>query len=107
MIRSTTIIYDVLRKQDLSPIAYMLCDLIYKYTSNDGFCDVTLSDLAEQLNSSSRTMSRYVSELSDKGLIENIGTKAHPKFRTTPLWFKIAVSDNKNDDSVSLEYQQV
>lgn len=107
MIRSTTIIYDVLRKQDMSPVAYMLCDLIYKYTSHKGYCDVTLSDLADQLNSSSRTMSRYISELLDKSLIENIGTKAHPKFRTTPLWFKIAVSDNKNDDSVSLEYQEV
>jgi hypothetical protein len=107
MIRSTTIIYDVLRKQDMTPISYMLCDLVYKYTSHDGYCDVTLSDLAFQLNSSSRTMSRYVTELTEKGLIENVGTKAHPKFRTTPTWFMIAVSDNKNNHTVSLKYQEV
>ena len=69
----------------------MLCDLIYKYTSIDGFCDKTLTDLAEELNSSSRTMSRYINELTDKGTLENIGTKAHPKFRTTPLWFRVAI----------------
>lgn len=105
MIRSTTIIYEVLRKHDLSPLAYMLCDLIYKYTSLDGYCDKTLTDLAEELNSSSRTMSRYMTELSDKGTVENIGTKAHPKYRTTPLWFNVAVSDS--DATISLEYQKV
>ena len=105
MIRSTTIIYEVLRKHDLSPLAYMLCDLIYKYTSIDGFCDKTLTDLAEELNSSSRTMSRYINELTEKGTLENIGTKAHPKFRTTPLWFRVAVADS--NETISLEYQKV
>ena len=85
MIRSTTIIYEVLRKHDLSPIAYMLCDLVYKYTSKDGFCDKILSDLAEELNTSTRTLSRYVSELMEKNLVDNIGSKSHPKYRTTPL----------------------
>ena len=75
MIRSTTIIYEVLRKHDLSPLAYMLCDLIYKYTSVEGFCDKTLNDLAEELNSSSRTMSRYMTELTEKGTVEKIKIK--------------------------------
>jgi hypothetical protein len=105
MIRSTTIIYEVLRKYDISPLAYMLCDLIYKYTSVDGYCDKTLTDLAEELNSSSRTMSRYMTELSDKGTVENRGTKAHPKFRTTTIWFNVAVADG--DQTISLEYQKV
>lgn len=105
MIRSTTIIYEVLRKHDLSPIAYMLCDLVYKYTSKDGFCDKILSDLAEELNTSTRTLSRYVSELMEKNLVDNIGSKSHPKYRTTPLWFKIAVSDS--NEVISLEYQEV
>lgn len=105
MIRSTTVIYEVLRKHDLSALSYMCCDLIYKYTSQEGFCDKTLSDLAEELNSSARTMSRYISELQEKGLIDNIGTKAHPKYRTTPLWFNIAVAET--DQVISLKYQKV
>lgn len=105
MIRSTTVIYEVLRKHDLSPLSYMLCDLIYKYTSQDNYCDKNLSDLGIELNTSSRTMSRYISELLEKGLIDNIGTKAHPKYRTTPLWFRIAVSET--DQVISLEYQSV
>ena len=105
MIRSTTILYDVLRKHDLSPVAYMLCDLIYKYTSSGGYCDKILTDLAEELNTSSRSLSRYVAELCEKSLIENIGTKSHPKYKTTPLWFRVAVSDS--DEVISLEYQTV
>ena len=63
----------------------MLCDLVYKYTSKDGFCDKILSDLAEELNTSTRTLSRYVSELMEKNLVDNIGSKSHPKYRTTPF----------------------
>ena len=105
MIRSTTVIYEVLRRYDLSPISYMLCDLIYKYTSSDGFCDKNLKDLSEELNSSPRSLTRYVSDLLEKNFIENIGTKAHPKYRTTPLWFKLGVSDGV--EVISLEYQKV
>ena len=105
MIRSTTVIYEVLRKHDMSPLSYMLCDLIYKYTSQDNYCDKTLADLGSELNTSSRSMSRYISELTEKGLIDNIGTKAHPKYRTTPLWFRIAVAET--DQVISLEYQNV
>ena len=105
MIRSTTVIYEVLRRYDLSPISYMLCDLIYKYTSSDGFCDKNLKDLSEELNSSPRSLTRYVSDLLEKNFIENIGTKAHPKYRTTPLWFRLGVSDGK--EVISLEYQKV
>lgn len=105
MIRSTTVIYEVLRKHDLSPLSYMLCDLIYKYTTVDNYCDKNLSDLGIELNTSSRSMSRYISELCDKGLIDNIGSKSHPKYRTTPLWFRIAVAET--DQVISLEYQTV
>jgi len=105
MIRSTTVIYEVLRKHDLSPLSYMLCDLIYKYTSVDNYCDKNLGDLGIELNTSTRTMSRYVSELTEKGLIDNIGTKSHPKYRTTPLWFRVAVAET--DQVISLEYQKV
>lgn len=105
MIRSTTVIYEVLRRYDLSPISYMVCDLIYKYTSNEGFCDKTLNDLSEELNCSSRSLTRYVSDLLEKNFIENIGTKSHPKYRTTPLWFKLGVSDGV--EVISLEYQKV
>jgi len=105
MIRSTTIIYQVLRNYDLSPVSYMFCDLIYKYTSSNGFCDKTLSDIAEELNCSPRSLTRYIPDLIDKKFLENIGTKSHPKYRTTPLWFKHVVSDN--NESISLEYQEV
>ncbi len=105
MIKSTTIIYDVLRKHDLSPLAYMFCDIIYKYTSFEGFCDKTMSDISQELNCSPRTLSRYITELLDKNLIENIGSKSHPKYRNTPLWFKIAIADT--DEVVSLQYQEV
>ncbi len=105
MIRSSTVIYEVLRKHDLSPLSYMLCDLIYKYTSVDGYCDKNLGDLGIELNTSTRTMSRYVSELTEKGLIDNIGTKSHPKYRTTPIWFRVAVAET--DQVISLEYQKV
>ena len=105
MIRSTTVIYEVLRRYDLSPVSYMVCDLIYKYTSSDGFCDKTLSELSEELNCSPRSLTRYVSDLVEKNFIDNIGTKAHPKYRTTPLWFKLGVSDGV--EIISLEYQRV
>lgn len=105
MIRSTTVIYEVLRRYDLSPVSYMVCDLIYKYTSSDGFCDKTLGELSEELNCSPRSLTRYVSDLVEKNFIDNIGTKAHPKYRTTPLWFKLGVSDGV--EIISLEYQRV
>ena len=104
MIRSTTVIYEVLRRYDLSPIAYMLSDLIYKYTSHDGYCDKNLKDLSEELNCSPRSLTRYVSDLVEKNFIENIGTKSHPKYRTTPLWFRLGVSDGV--EVISLEYQK-
>ena len=71
----------------------------------DNYCDKNLGDLGIELNTSTRTMSRYVSELTEKGLIDNIGTKSHPKYRTTPLWFRVAVA--KTDQVISLEYQKV
>jgi uncharacterized phage protein (TIGR02220 family) len=46
-----------------------------------------------------------MTELVEKGTVENIGTKAHPKFRTTPLWFNVAVADS--NVTISLEYQKV
>ena len=87
MIRSTTVIYEVLRKHDLSPLSYMLCDLIYKYTSVDNYCDKNLGDLGIELNTSTRTMSRYVSELTEKGLIDNISIKGATKTKNGYMCF--------------------
>lgn len=105
MIRSTTIIYEVLRKYDLSPMSYMFCDIVYKYTSSNGFCDKTLTEIAEELNCSSRSLTRYIPDLCDKGFLDNVGSKSHPKYRTTPQWFKLVVSDG--DEVISLEYQEI
>ena len=105
MIRYTTVVYDVLKKYDLSPIAYMFCDLIYKYTSYKGYCDKTLQDISDILNCSTRSLSRYIPELLEKKLIENIGSKQKPKYRNTPLWFKIAVADS--DEVISVQYQEI
>ena len=94
MIRSTTIFYDVIRKHELSPTSFMVADLIYKYTTSDGYCKETLSNISFEINTSSRSVTRCVQNLIEKGIIENIGNKTSPKYRTTRLWFDLVVSEN-------------
>lgn len=93
MIRSSTIIYSVMRKHDLTPYSYLIADLIHKYTSGQGFCNQTLKFIAHELSISTRNITRCVSILIDKGLIENIGNKSNPKYRTTTLWFDLVVTE--------------
>lgn len=94
MIRVVTLVLKVLRDHELNPISYMVADLIYKYTSNDGYCKETLTNISHEINTSPRSVTRCIQDLMEKGLIENIGNKTSPKYRTTKLWFDLAVSEN-------------
>lgn len=105
MIRSTTIIYEVLRRYDLSPLSYMLCDLIYKYTSANGYCEKKQVELCEELNISPRTSTKYIQDLLEKGFIDNVGTKNHPKYKAGEQWFNLVVKDGT--EKITLDYQKV
>ena len=95
MIRATTIIYSVMREHNLTPYSYLVCDLIYKYTSSpEGYCNQTLKSIADELSISTRHITRCIAILYEQGLIENIGNKNNPKYRTTSLWFDLVVTDS-------------
>lgn len=106
MIRSTTIIYSVLREHSLTPYSYLIADLIYKYTSSCGYCDHTLRFIADELSISTRNITRCISSLVEKGLIENIGNKNNPKYRTTTLWFQLVVTES-GGEVLQENYKQV
>ena len=94
MIRSSTIIYSVMKKYELTPYSYLAADLIYKYTSSvEGYCSQSVSGLADELNISTRNLSRCLQKLLEQGLIENIAGKNNPKYRTTSLWFDLVVTE--------------
>lgn len=94
MIRSSTVIYSVMREHNLTPYSYLIADLIHKYTSGpEGYCNQTLKLIADELSISTRNITRCISLLVDKGLIENIGNKNNPKYRTTTLWFDLVVTE--------------
>ena len=102
MIRSTTILWSVLNKYDITPIDFCVGDFIYKYTTREGYCTNSLSNIADEIKMSTRSITTSVSKLVNKGFIENIGSKNSPKYRGTPLWFDLVVTDlggevNKED----------
>ena len=83
-----------MRGHDLTPYSYLIADLIHKYTSGPkGYCNQTLKFIAHELSISTRNITRCISVLVDKGLLENIGNKNNPKYRTTSLWFDLVVTE--------------
>ena len=97
MIRSTTIVWEVLNEYDITPVDYCVADFIYKYTTREGYCTNSLSNIAEEIKMSTRSITNSVAKLCKKGFLENVGSKNSPKYRGTALWFDLVVSDSTGE----------
>ena len=71
MIRSTTIVCEVLNKYDITPVDYCVADFIYKYTTREGYCTNSLSNIAEEIKMSTRSITNSVAKLCKKETFVN------------------------------------
>lgn len=83
--------------KDLSDQAKLLACVIANFCNKFGKCTVTNKNLADTLGKSERSISRFVSELSDAGFIQVIVDNLDANKRTITLTTKMSTPHDKND----------